>query len=72
MQQIDKLVIDAIEDIVNIRQSNGHVPALATLNEIMNSLRPIVLESLRGLYRNGLITFHKTVNGTQMFGIKEN
>ncbi len=70
MGQIDKLIIDTVEDVVSIKRANGQVPAAATLDEIMNSIRPMVLESLRGFYRDGVITFHKTVNGTLMFGIK--
>jgi len=61
---------DLVAEIQDIKQASGKIPDLATLDEIINSLRPELLESLRALYRSGTIECHKTVNGTPMFGIK--
>lgn len=71
MSDIRQLVIDSVEDIVTIKRSNGQEPSSANLDEIMNSIRPIVLETLRALYIAGRVSHHKTVNGVDMFAIKE-
>lgn len=68
---MERIVLQTIEDIQDIKRGNMQHPDLAKQEEIYNSLKVEALEALRSLYRRGLITFNKTVNGIPMFGIKE-
>lgn len=69
----------AVKEIQEMKHDSGLQPDYAMLYEVYNFLRPelpngfeqSILESLRMLYRRGLIVFHKSVNGIPMFGVKE-
>lgn len=61
---------EAVAEIQGIKRDSGIVPDYVTINELMNYLREEILESLRELYRQGIVEHHKNVNGIPMFGIK--
>lgn len=68
---------EAVAEIQDIKRAGGQMPDYAILHEVYNQLRPelpagfesAILRALRTLYRRGLIEYHRTVNGTPMFGI---
>lgn len=65
-----RIVYDIVNEIQDIKAGNNQEPDYATKIEIFNSLQAEVMEALRGLYVDGMIEFHKTINGMEMFGIK--
>lgn len=67
---IERIALDTVNEIQNIKRSEGGYPDYAALEEIINSLRAEILESLRRLYRKGLVTHHLNVNGISLFGVK--
>lgn len=68
---LERIVIETVSEIQDIKRNDGGHPDYAVLDEIINSLRTEVLESLRSLYRKGLVTHHSNVNGISMFGLSE-
>lgn len=71
MTPIEQVTLDALAEVQRFRKDAGKEPSFATMDEIINSLRTEILESLRKLYCEGKVEFHKTVNGIPMFGVKE-
>ena len=71
MTPSEQVTIEALSEVQQFRKDAGKEPAFATMDEILNSLRAEILESLSKLYREGKVEFHKTVNGVPMFGVKE-
>lgn len=71
MTPIQQVTIDALTEIQQFHKDVGKEPSFATMDEIINSLRAEILEALRGLYKQGKVEFHSTVNGIPMFGVKE-
>lgn len=67
---MERIALDAVSEIQDIKRNNGNQPDYAMLDEIINSLRAEVLESLRDLYRKGFITHHHNINGISLFGVK--
>lgn len=71
MTPIDQVTFDAVREVQQFHKDTGREPSFATMDEIINSLKAEILESLRRLYKQKLIEFHSTVNGIPMFGVKE-
>lgn len=70
-----QIVLDAVLESQSLKREDGKMPDYATLNEIATYTHmeaPEALKVLRGLYKEGRIVYRSTVNGTHMFGIKEN
>lgn len=75
----ERTAYEAVDEIQGIKREYRQVPDYAMLPEIYNFLRPElpagfeqpILNALRSLYRRGLISYHSTVNGIPMFGIKQ-
>lgn len=67
---MERIALDIVREIQDVKRSGGSIPDYAALDEIMNSLKTEVLESLRSLYRKGLITHHHNINGISLFGTK--
>lgn len=67
---MERIALDAVSEIQDIKRNEGGYPDYAALDEIINSLRAEMLEALRRLYRKGLVTHHLNVNGTSLFGVK--
>lgn len=67
---MERIAFDTVREIQDIKRSEGCHPDYAALEEIMNSLKTEVLESLRSLYSKGLITHHHNINGISLFGTK--
>lgn len=78
MEDLEKVVLDAIEEIQGIKTDTGQSPNYVFIAEVYNFLRPelpqgfesSVLQCLRVLCRKGLISYSLTVNGAVMFGVK--
>lgn len=68
---LQRVIADAIAECQEFKRSSGRSPDFCTLDEIIVSLKPEMLEALRELYRRKLIVHHSTVNGISMFGINE-
>lgn len=68
---IQQIAYDAVAEIQDMKRDGGKAPDYATINEVVNYMREELLEALRGLYKQGVIEFHKNINGIPMFGIKE-
>lgn len=68
---LQSIVYDVVDEIQGIKRDNKQDPNYATIDEVMNSLKQEVLQQLREMYKGGLITFQRTVNGVAMFGIKQ-
>lgn len=65
----EDIALSMVREIVEAKE--GTVPTVARFSEIMNSAKVEMLEALRRLYRKGLISYHDSVNGVPMFGIRE-
>lgn len=74
----DRGVIEALAEMQGMKRDSGRFPDFAMLDELVNFLRPEfpglqpsqVLESLRRLYRAGMVEHHRTVNGHLMLGAR--
>lgn len=65
---IQRLAYDTIAEILEIKQGNT-APCLAHISEIRRSLNIELLEALRDLYRKGIVSVNKDINGHPMFAI---
>lgn len=72
MPDMELMAYEAVREIQEMKKDGGLHPDLATKTEIFNSIQVEVMEALRSLFRKGMITFHRNVNGLEMFGIREN
>lgn len=64
-----KIVYDIVEEIIDMKRDSV-VPCMAHINEIRNSMNVELLETLRGLCRDGIIGVSTDVNKNPMFFIK--
>lgn len=79
LTEMEVAVYNAVQNIRKIKRRNKMRPDFAFLYEIENYLalnmpedfETQVIGILRTLFRRGLITHHKNVNGILMFGIKQ-
>ena len=80
LSEYERIVYDAVKEIQEIKTESRQEPNMALLFEVYNFVRPElnedcekdVLTTLRVLYRKGVITFRKNLNGIPMFAINDN
>lgn len=69
MTPLQQLIYDSISEIQSMKRDGGKAPDLATMRELDNSIQVEIKESINQLVRNGLIIWHKDINGNLMFGV---
>lgn len=67
---MQKMAIEAIEEILEFKAGSVE-PCVAHISEIRNSLNVNLMESLRDLYRKGVITVQLDINKQPMFQLKQ-
>lgn len=71
MTPLETIALDTISEIERFKKESGTEPALSTIDEMLISLKPELLEAVRSLYKQNRVIFRKTINGIPMFGIKQ-
>lgn len=71
LTEFDNAVMSALTDVCDFKRDTGQYPVLATEAQVMTSLKLEIRESLRRLYRAGLIVHHLDINKNNLFGVKE-
>lgn len=67
----EAVALSLLSEAVEVRKALGRFPESAPFTELMNSAKVEILEALRRLYRKDKVTYHETVNGIPMFGVRE-
>lgn len=71
MTPLQRIAYDAIKEIQEVKRSTGTDPDRVSIVEIKNSIMIELKEAINQLAREGVLEWHKTVNGIPMFGVKE-
>ncbi len=67
---LQQLVYDIVAEIIEAKQGVVE-PCLAHINEIRNSMNVELMEALRELCRNGIVSVHMDINKNPQFQIKQ-
>lgn len=67
---LQQLVYEIVAEIIEAKQGVVE-PCLAHINEIRNSMNVELMEALRGMCRNGIVSVHMDINKNPQFQIKQ-